>query len=106
MNEDLAWFSAIVLFRTDISAAIDERRNPEEFSISVILLKVARGSEFAAAREMAMRHDDEMPFYTGWEFIEVLDAREVSTSDLIIAGTEVYSFFLDADLLKEIRNQM
>jgi hypothetical protein len=93
-----------VLFRTDIQP--DPTEEGWEYSISLILYESVLGQEHATIREMIRTSGGEMPFDSGWEFVDVLVVQEVSPSDDIVNGAEVFSFFLGAERLADIRRQL
>ena len=103
-NAENKWFSSVVLFRTDIQP--DPPEEGWEYSISLVLFQSVAGQEDETIREMIRTSKGEMPFDSGWEFVDVLMTQEVSPSDEIVNGAEVLSFFLGAERLADIRLQL
>jgi hypothetical protein len=98
------WFSAAVLFRTDIQP--DPPEEGWEYSISLVLFQSHVGREDETLREMIRTSNGEMPFDSGWEFVDILLTQEVSPNDQIVNGAEILSFFLGSERLADIRRQL
>lgn len=98
------WFSSAVLFRTGIQP--DPPEEGWEYSISLVLFRSDVGQEDETIREMIRTSNGEMPFDSGWEFVDVLLTQEVSPNNEIVNGTEVLSFLLGAERLADLRRQL
>jgi hypothetical protein len=99
----LRWYSALLAFETGIDAG-DDGEPSQAYSLSAILFQAADGQAWATAEALGRSDDDDMPFVTGWRFVDVLTVHNVFPDDEIRQGTEVYSAFLSHEALDGLRN--
>ena len=98
----MSWFSAAVVVEISVNGEVRDHRSIE--------LRVVRADDEQEARESALRHAHEVDYKNSdgelvtWRCTEVLLVHEV-LDDELTDGTVVYSCFVSAELLEDIRAQ-